>query len=295
MKPIFARLHDDTARTYDLVLRSAGIPCQRHLSQRYWVISVPVCHRRDAIKAISLYLTENSPQTSTDQTIEAPVLTTWSALYIAPILALVHWAIRPGYEHRVFVKLLGADAERIVFGELYRCVTALFLHQDWPHVVNNMAGMLLFGTVAASACGWGVGWLMILLSGALGNLLTALWYGQAHLAIGASTAVFGALGVCVALNLWLYARKSRRSWRMWMPLAAGLALLGFLGGSPHSDLMAHLTGFGCGGAIGALNGWWRPRPMQSGVQWIAGMAGMGIIALSWIWGIAASGGKPPDF
>lgn len=216
-------------------------------------------------------------------------MTTWSALYIAPVLAVIHWAIRPGHEHRVFAEHLGADARLIVGGEIYRCVTALFLHQDWPHVVNNMAGAILFGTVVASVCGWGVGWLMILLSGAFGNLLTALWYERAHLSIGASTAVFGALGLCVALNLWRTARNARPSWRMWLPLAGGLALLGFLGGSPHSDLMAHLCGFACGLLIGGVYGLVRRTPWDVPIQFGAAGVGMAIIALSWIWGVAGSG------
>ena len=204
MKPLFARLCDETANIYDLVLRSAGITCQLHQSKDKWTISVPVHQRRRAVKAISLYLGENPSPLPAGRSIEAPWNTTWSAFYIAPFLALIHWAIRPGNEHRIFVEHLGADARRIVSGELYRCVTALFLHQDWPHVVNNMAGLMLFGTVAASICGWGAGWCMILLSGVFGNLLTAMWYERAHLSIGASTAVFGALGICVALNLWRY-------------------------------------------------------------------------------------------
>lgn len=284
MTPLFARLSAEDARTYDLVLRSAGIPCQLHPYRGFWAVTVTQPHRRKALKTITLYLSENPSHPSTGHIDTAPGVITWSALFIVPILAVIHWAIHPGYEHQIFVERLGADAEQIIDGEFYRCVTGLLLHSDWPHVVNNMVGMILFGTVTASACGWGVGWLMILLSGALGNLLTAVWYRQAHLAIGASTAVFGALGICVALNLWRYARHSNRSWRMWLPLAGGLALLGFLGGSPYSDLMAHLSGFGCGLMIGVVYGACRRRPWKSHVQLFAATVAMGMIALGWGWG-----------
>jgi membrane associated rhomboid family serine protease len=288
MTPLFARLPAEDARTYDLVLRSAGIPCRLHPYHGSWAITVLPPHRSKALKAIALYLKENPSDPPTGPIDWAPGAITWSALFVAPILGVIHWAIHPGYEHRVFIARLGADAGRIVSGELYRCVTALLLHSDWPHVVSNMAGVMLFGTVAASACGWGVGWLMILLSGALGNLLTALWYRQDHLAIGASTAVFGALGICVAMNLWRYARHSERSWRMWLPLAGGLALLGFLGGSPHTDLMAHLSGFGCGMILGAGYGACRRQPWQTRIQFSAATAAMGMVVLSWLWG--AGGG-----
>jgi membrane associated rhomboid family serine protease len=35
-------------------------------------------------------------------------------------------------------------------------------------------------------------------------------------------------------------------------MAAGLALLGFLGTSPNSDVLAHLFGFAIGAVVGAL-------------------------------------------
>lgn len=289
MKPLFARLSAETARTYDLVLKSAGIPGRLLQHGHKWAIAVPSQHRRSALKVISLYLQENPSHQAGDSPPAFIGHTTWSAFFIAPVLALIHWAIAPGYEHRIFVEQLGADAWRIVSGDLYRCVTALLLHKDWPHVLNNMAGAVLFGTVAASACGWGMGWLMILLSGAFGNLLTALWYRQDHLAIGASTSVFGALGICVALNLWRYARKTHRTWRMWLPLAGGLALLGFLGGSPHSDLMAHLAGFGCGVLIGGVYGGFRREPWKGPVQLVAAVVGVAMVVSSWFWGVAGSG------
>ncbi len=290
MKPLFACLGDETARTYHLVLRSSGIPCRLQPHRNQWAILVPSHQRTNAVNAVSLYLKENPPLADTDRFSPAPGITTWSAFYIVPILAVIHWAIRPGREHRIFVEHLGADARQIVYGELYRCVTALFLHQDWPHVVNNLAGAILFGTVVASASGWGVGWLMVLLSGALGNLVTALWYERSHLSIGASTGVFGALGICVALNLWRYIRKARPSWRMWLPLAGGLALLGLLGGSPHSDLMAHLAGFGCGLLIGGVYGAFCRKPLKGYVQFVAAFVAVAIVAMSWVWGITAGGG-----
>jgi membrane associated rhomboid family serine protease len=152
-------------------------------------------------------------------------------------------------------------------------------------VINNMAAMALFGTVVASICGWGMGWFMILLTGAAGNMATAMWYRHGHVAIGASTAVFGALGICVALNLWRHARIPQSSWRMWLPLAGGLALLGFLGGSPHSDLMAHLSGFGSGLIIGAGYGWKYKEPPGFTVQLAAAIAGVGMIVACWSFGV----------
>lgn len=38
--------------------------------------------------------------------------------------------------------------------------------------------------------------------------------------------------------------------RAWLPLAGGLALLGFLGSSAHTDITAHLFGFLAGAVLG---------------------------------------------
>jgi membrane associated rhomboid family serine protease len=290
MRPLFARLSAEKARIYGLILESVGIPCRIHPHGRFMAITVNREHRQPAIKAVALYLKENPPPASAGRFIAGSGAgTTCSALYILPFLALIHWAIMPGYEHQVFVGAFGADARQIVEGGIHRCITALLLHKDWPHVINNIAGLALFGTVAASICGWGVGWFMILLAGATGNMVTALWYRQAHIAIGASTAVFGALGICIALNLWRHARVPKTSWRMWLPLAGGLALLSFLGSSPHSDLMAHLSGFVMGVMIGGGYGGLIRKLPGLGVQCASAVAGVALIAVSWLYGVYAGG------
>ena len=91
----------------------------------------------------------------------------------------------------------------------------------------------------------------MLLSGAAGNWLTAALRGAPHSAVGASTGIFGGIGGLAALELMRRRRGAAVSaWRAWAPIAAGLALLGFLGTSPQSDVLAHLFGF----AVGALLG-----------------------------------------
>jgi membrane associated rhomboid family serine protease len=146
-----------------------------------------------------------------------------------------------------------ADAERILAGELWRTVTALTLHADLRHVgANALSGAFLL----AAACGLlgrGVALLLVLLAGALGNGLNALVYGEDHVSIGASTAVFGALGLLVGIAVRGRHRRRIRGRRVWAPLGAGLALLAFVGmGEGRVDVWAHLWGFvaGAGLALG---------------------------------------------
>jgi len=145
-------------------------------------------------------------------------------------------------------------------GELWRVVTGLTLHADWPHMAGNMVGGILLAMLLFRFTGYGAGWLLILLTGALGNLLNALLHaGTGHSSIGASTAVFGTLGLVVGLRLscQLRQRAGAGSLRSWIPLLGGIAMLGLLGaGGARTDVTAHLLGFAvgvlAGGTLGAL-------------------------------------------
>jgi membrane associated rhomboid family serine protease len=141
-------------------------------------------------------------------------------------------------------------------GEVYRPLTALFLHGDFAHLTGN----LIFGAVILHLLARFTGslraWLGLLLAGTLGNLINAFsHFGTDHLSIGASTAVFGGLGVLVALPLGLLLQKQRvdllRSWLI--PLGTGVIFLGWFGtGTLRTDTTAHLFGFLAGLPIGLL-------------------------------------------
>jgi rhomboid protease GluP len=288
MGPLFSRLSQETARSYALVLTAMGIPSRTVFDGLHWSLSVTSAHRRTAIRAISLYLKENPPQQPRRGFYPLSGPRSFSAIYVTGVLALIHGTIVPGYEHQVFVNTLGADAGKILDGDLYRCVTALLLHADWVHLLGNLVALTLFGTVVAVSYGWGMGWLLILSGGAAGNLITALWYQQYHLSVGASTAVFAGVGLCSVLNLRLRALSGSRSWRSWMPLAGGVALLGFLGTSPRSDLMAHLAGFLSGLALGWIDLRFR-RYRDGPLQFCAACIAIGAIAATWCYGVFYSG------
>jgi rhomboid protease GluP len=297
MRPLFARLSTERVQTYGLVLSALGIAHQISRQGSLWSLAVGPYQRATAIEAISLYLKENPARLPHEQTFFNIGSRSYSAWYVAAILALIHLLIALSSEQELFATTLGADADRIMAGELYRCVTALLLHADGQHLLGNLAGLILFGTVVASLCGWGLGWLMILAAGFAGNFFTALWYQHSHLAIGASTAIFGAVGICTLLSLriggmWSKTQHAQLAWRRWMPLAGGLALLGLLGTSPHADLMAHMSGFAAGlilGGFGGLRSGRLPYQTPAWLQWAAALATFGILAACWLRGVYYSG------
>jgi membrane associated rhomboid family serine protease len=128
-----------------------------------------------------------------------------------------------------------ADAVRMLHGEWWRAVTALTLHADLEHVAANAVAIAIFLGAVARRLGPAVATWATLAAGVAGNFATALALPGGHVSIGASTAVFGALGILSMLQV------PRRS--AWLTLGAGVALLGLLGTGARSDLLAHLFGF----------------------------------------------------
>src|SRR5262245_42887980 len=95
-----------------------------------------------------------------------------------------------------------ASSERIMHGAWWLAVTALTLHADAIHLASNAVASLLFMSAVGRWLGGGLGAVLILLSGAAGNLLTAIRHHQTnHLSLGASTATFAALGLVAGLQV----------------------------------------------------------------------------------------------
>lgn len=167
--------------------------------------------------------------------------------------------------------------------EWSRLVTALTLHGDVAHLLSNLAFGVFFGYFAGQMLGAGVAWLSILVGGVLGNLLDSLLMSPGGSSIGASTAVFATLGL-VAAHSWRTRADSRMRWaHRWAPLIAGVALLAFTGaGGENTDVIAHVTGFLSGAALGVLHVW---RPLAAfettRVQMTAGLLAIGTIAGAW--------------
>jgi membrane associated rhomboid family serine protease len=289
MRPLFDHLSARQANAYQLVLAAAYIPHHLRPNGEYWAIDVPTARRSAAVRSIALYLAENRPAPA-EMHVDGPGQRTFSAAYVTATLIALHWAIRPGMEQKAFFGVYGADADKITSGEIYRCITALLLHADAAHLFSNCLGLALFGTAVASVCGWGIGWFIILLGGIGGNYWAAAWYESDHLAVGSSTALFAAVGICAVLTFRRQFQPGMaRSWRVWSPLAGGLALLGLMGTAPGTDLLSHLFGFVVGSSLGAIYALLCTRPPSLMIQLTAAIAGVLLLIGGWSWGLYTSG------
>ncbi|MFD2255091.1 rhomboid family intramembrane serine protease [Luteolibacter algae] len=139
-------------------------------------------------------------------------------------------------------------------GEWWRPFTALFLHGDGPHIVGNLASGAVFAMLVSKSIGPLKGWLLILLSGAVGNAITSwVTYPEPFTSLGASTAVFAALGILSGIGIVENCREEvRMPWvRVLAPLLAGMILLGWLGGADAGagvDVFGHIFGY-CAGLL----------------------------------------------
>lgn len=187
----------------------------------------------------------------------------------------------------------GSSVSSLVLGaEPWRAVTALTLHADSTHVLGNMLGGAVFAGAVTRRLGVGGGALSVVAAGALGNVANAAFYelarGSHHASIGASTAVFAAVGLLAATALVSERRESpheRTIWTRLGPIAGGLGILGTLGASPRSDLGAHLFGFVAGIAVGLagamlVNARRHARP-RWWIQPALGALALGLVVGSW--------------
>jgi len=179
---------------------------------------------------------------------------------------------------------LGAlDAGRVQAGQWWRAWTALTLHLDSAHLSANLGAGVWFGYLAARQIGSGSAWLLIVSGAALANLFEAQFGPSTHRAVGASTAVFTALGL-LAAHSWRTRFHIPQRWALrWAPLVGGAVLLGWFGSAGEgTDIVAHALGF----LFGCVLGVWTALPaLQRGVdrvpQWLSGAAALASIAIAW--------------
>jgi membrane associated rhomboid family serine protease len=252
-----------------LVLESMGIA---HAVERTpdgrWAILVREADASAAESAIAAWEAENAPHA------EAPPRRDYgrSHLGAAAAVALACFAIFTLGAGASWVARGSADAGRIVRGEWWRALTALTLHADAAHAVGNAVALGVLLTALARRLGPALAAWLALAAGVAGNFATAFLTRRGHISVGASTAVFGALGTLSALEA-----PGRRAW---LTLGAGFALLGLLGTSERADLFAHLFGF----AFGVVEGLALRRakaPQRSFVQAAGALAALAPLAVAW--------------
>jgi rhomboid protease GluP len=273
------------ARSRSLVLSARMIPHVIDRSTGVQQLRVPPEYYSEALRQLRLHAHENRGWPPLPPEIAASPENYLSTLAILGLLLLFNGlTLQKVTSQSIDWNSLGnAHADLILNGEWWRAVTALTLHADGIHLLGNLVVGGFFMLWLCREFGSGLGWTLCLMAGSAGNLLNAWLQHPAHRSIGASTAVFGVLGIAATYNFLRYRQHLGR--RQLVPLAAACALLALLGvGEETTDIGAHLFGFGAGLALGAMMGTLfqrheRPGKMLNGALALISSA---IVIFSWI-------------
>lgn len=281
---VFASRTAGKCRERALVLQALDISHFVFELEGRYVLAVRPEQAAEASEQIGLYESENRgwpPQLAQLPRVSNGAI---GIMLYATILVLVFLMDNAGAFGQDWHLAGRIDGRLMRSGEWLRSVTALTLHGDIAHLAGNVVVGAVFGLFAGQLLGQGLGWWLILLAGASGNIVNVMLQHGSHRAVGASTAVFAALGLLTAYT-WMHRndRRFKLAYRI-APLISGGVLLAYLGtGDARTDIVAHLTGFAAGIGAGALASL-RLAPWRDSLRaqrWLA-IATVSLVAFAWL-------------
>lgn len=150
------------------------------------------------------------------------------------------------------------------YWEVWRFLTAIFLHGSLIHLIYNLFALLLFGSVVEKFIGGKKFLIVFFVSGIIANLISIMFY---EFSLGASGAIFGIIGALV------FIKPTMAVFAFGLPMPMFLAGIlwmagdllgayGFLIGNPidNTGNIAHLIGMLIGLIFGIFfRNWKKPE------------------------------------
>ena len=147
------------------------------------------------------------------------------------------------------LELGGNRRYEVLNGEYWRLFTSMFLHGGMMHVLMNLVGIGLTCSLTEPILGRWKTLIAYLISGIGASLMSIYWHENA-VSVGASGAIFGMMGVMIALLITKKDKGYGGAYPIILGLYGGVGLLfGLLGGI---DNAAHIGGLITGFVIGLL-------------------------------------------
>ncbi len=250
------------SQEYALVVLAMNLDCwiKMEAETGRFVIFAEPAYAMAISDEFGLYAAEQEERV---EPIEVPLFKSGAELAILWITSLLVVFGMQGEDAGFTDRFCNSSMAVIEGGEWWRPFTSLFLHGDVNHMVGNIGFGVIFCILVAHTVGPVLGWVLILASGAIGNLLTAaVRYPEEFRSVGASTATFGALGILVGVGAYVswQARSYRKLGAALVPVGAGVVMLGWFGaGGENTDVAAHVAGFGVGALLGLAASWRQMR------------------------------------
>ncbi len=175
---------------------------------------------------------------------------------------------------REVLYLLGAKSAPAIWnGEVWRLITANYLHGGLIHLAFNGYALINLGPLVEESFGWRKFFLIYTTTGVMGFVVSSL-VRPGSLSIGASAALFGLLAFAVVFGRFRAGPAGRalaQHLLRWLMFGLIMFLI------PGIDNAAHLGGAACGALLGLVVDPGEPRtPAGNGWLWV--MTGLAIAA-----------------
>ncbi len=231
--------------TWSYVLSALEIPHRIISENHISYLLVPTSLKAQALREIEEYLNEAeelSPEGLIKNNKEEGATLQPPTLLLMGSLVIIYAITGPWNQNSVWFQKGAGDSQAILeHSQWFRLVTALTLHANGLHLLNNcvLGGLLL--DFFLLLVGTGVGLFALLLASVAGNGINVFLHGDSHLFVGFSTAIFAVIGMLAILSY--KNRDSQHHSRIYAPLMGAFALLAMLGSAgEHTDLGAHFFG-----------------------------------------------------
>ena len=269
---------ENDIRDWSLVITAVGIPHTLIRNGGDWFLKMHPFLLENAVRQLRLWRNEEplaNPQLS------SPAV--WRPAFLIPLLpAVVYLFIGIFWNRDAAVRLLGVSADHLSSGELWRPVTALFVHSGGFHLLFNTVLLMLIAPFIRESLGPGCGWSSVLFASICANAVAAGIRGGVIVSIGASTAVFVLIGMALILRLRF---REEPSWRRALVVLGTGLLFIVLSRGKMTDHSAHLCGICCGMLSGFLYLTAVGRSLsvkRRSVQLLWALAGGVVLSLSFI-------------
>jgi len=272
---------------FGLVLEAKGLPYELVEFDQAFQLLVDSCIAVSAHEELARYAQERSVRREEPPAMEPFVGAGRGSIAYALVLLAIAYCAGINLFDADWLSAGALQQNALGGHDWWRAVTALTLHVDQVHLLGNLMFGIAAGAIVSTMFGPGIAWASILAAGALGNFLEMLIAPLDHRAVGASTAVFAALGLLSGFG-WRRRLTLRERWlHRWAPLISGSCLLTLLGvGTEHVDVVGHLLGFLTGVALGWIYARVGvPRSRDSRIQIAAAAAAVATVTIAWVFAL----------